>query len=485
MKKTIAKIMAAAMVFSTVIAPNADAATLSKNVASSYPVSALYFRNATDGTVTEVAPGGEVVENVYFTASQLEKLEDEISGYINGGKTDEISGFKYSDDASDDIELSSFDVTVSSAYDGTSDITTTGFTPSTATTKTAHITNVSDFAWETTTTDKVVTANGGEFKDTITLDDVARRTDRRLATRPVVWNNGRTPGFVWRPNDIALGYIQKLMAGDTVVVSWNFRNAAGFIVPWTWRLQLLGNVATDAYWNGFVKLEGDNDFYTPIRVRYEVIGESVAGANEGIVRVASGIAGNIYTVNGFNQRLKIVNVNSYDLALLKSDYAKGKNLMLNDIYAWVGDKGFNTAYTNWNDTMRLDINEYSEISLGQIDTISARLFKDTKEKLVKAEYAKFIHNGAFRKNKQLKKAIIGTEKSAKKINEKAFYDCKKLTTFKVGGKTLKQVGKNALGGSTDKKSLRIKIKAGSKSKYNEDVKKFKKSGVKKAKFAKI
>ena len=82
MKKTIAKIMAAAMVFSTVIAPNADAATLNKNAASSYPVSALYFRNAADGTVTEVAPGGEVVENVYFTASQLEKLEDEISGYI-------------------------------------------------------------------------------------------------------------------------------------------------------------------------------------------------------------------------------------------------------------------------------------------------------------------------------------------------------------------------------------------------------------------
>ena len=87
--------------------------------------------------------------------------------------------------------------------------------------------------------------------------------------------------------------------------------------------------------------------------------------------------------------------------------------------------------------------------------------------------------------KQLKKAIIGSEANKmKKINEKAFYDCKKLTTVKTSGKSLKHVGKSAFGGTTDKKNLTFKIK-GNKTQFNKAVKLFKKSGVKKAKFKKI
>ena len=205
-----------------------------------------------------------------------------------------------------------------------------------------------------------------------------------------------------------------------------------------------------------------------------------------------GVLGGLYVNNWVatnqssiaSRRLRIYNVESHDLALLKSDYAKGKNLIMDEIYAWTGDQSYATTWTTWDDTMWLKIDDFSEVSVGKVTEIRSRVFKECKEKLVHAENAKIIQNGAFRKNKQLKTAIIGTETKTRKIHEKAFYDCKKLTKLKLSGKNLKQVGKNALGGDTDKKSLRIKIK-GNKTQYNKAVKLFKKSGVKKAKFSKI
>ena len=479
MKKTIAKIMAAAMVLSSVVAPAAQAAntaTVSTAFITNhkYAVNGLQFKTA-DGTLRTISVDGTVDDKEYIDGEHLDKLYAEVADFTGTG---DVNPDDYVDSSSEKITAEA--IILNTKTQDASTILEREVTPVTAATNTTKATNT-ELTVQSGYGAEVVA--GKEFKDVVVLDNADRRADRNRAVRAVI-RNGR-PAFVWRRNAIAAGYINELRDGSAVRFTLGYQWAG---LPFNVRFTITPfDVEYDTYWNGFVKLEGNNNLYTPIRVHYDVIGESVAGANEGILRVVTGtntIA--VYNQTSFSQRLQITNVNSYDMAILKSDYAKGKNLMLNEVFAWEGDKGFNTAYTNIYESLVLDINEfYDTISLGKIDTISARLFKDTKEKLVKAEYAKFIHNGAFRKNKQLKKAIIGTEKSAKKINEKAFYDCKKLTTFKVGGKTLKQVGKNALGGSTDKKSLRIKIKAGSKSKYNEDVKKFKKSGVKKAKFAKI
>ena len=92
-------------------------------------------------------------------------------------------------------------------------------------------------------------------------------------------------------------------------------------------------------------------------------------------------------------------------------------------------------------------------------------------------------NGAFRKCKQLKKVNLDTSKKIRKINEKAFYDCKKLATVKLDGRNLKKIGSKAFSGT--KSNITFKVKANTKTQYNKAVKMLKKAAPKKAKFSKI
>ena len=415
-----------------------------------------------------------------MNATNIADLASDLASLADGKELDPAD---YRESVSDQTELDTVDVYTTDGQVPTS-TGSNAVTPATVATKDGKVYtgNGIDFPLDVATGYSKVTA--GEFDDVVTI---AAGMERRRTVR-AVWD-GAVASFRWIAGDKALGYVQKLARGDEIdfVLGYTVGGVRFFV-----RHKLIPfNVQYDQRWNGYVMLEQDNNVWTPIRVHYSVLGSSALWDNENNIIVnysANGWSGVIANWDGVNtisdRKLEIDDVNSYDMQLLKSDYAKGKNLQLNYVYKFYGDAGKYTAYTAWNDTDRLWIDDFSTEKVGKVDTISARLFKETKVKLVKAEYAKFIHNGAFRKNKQLKKVIIGTEASAKKINEKAFYDCKKLKTAKIGVKTIKRVGKSAFGGSTDKKGLKFNLK-GNKTQYNKAVKLLKKSGVKKAKFRKI
>ena len=157
---------------------------------------------------------------------------------------------------------------------------------------------------------------------------------------------------------------------------------------------------------------------------------------------------------------------------IKRDSVKGGRLLLDYVY----DRTNTTESTTANTAFR-------------IRTISSRIFKEGKFQAVSglgddgAKWIRHIHNGAFRKCKQLKKVNLDTSKKIRKINEKAFYDCKKLATVKLDGRNLKKIGTNAFKGT--KSNIKFKIKANTKTQYNKAVKMIKKAAPKKAKFYKI
>ena len=157
---------------------------------------------------------------------------------------------------------------------------------------------------------------------------------------------------------------------------------------------------------------------------------------------------------------------------IKRDSVKGGRLLLDYVY----DRTNTTESTTANTAFR-------------IRTISSRIFKDGKFQAVSglgddgAKWIRHIHNGAFRKCKQLKKVNLDTSRKIRKINEKAFYDCKKLATVKLDGRSLKKIGTNAFKGT--KSNIKFKIKANTKTQYNKAVKMIKKAAPKKAKFYKI
>lgn len=66
-----------------------------------------------------------------------------------------------------------------------------------------------------------------------------------------------------------------------------------------------------------------------------------------------------------------------------------------------------------------------------------------------------IGNGAFKKNKKIKKVFVGD--NVKNIGAKAFYGCKNLTAVNLG-KNLNAIGTNAFSGCTNLKSLTIPAK---------------------------
>ena len=196
----------------------------------------------------------------------------------------------------------------------------------------------------------------------------------------------------------------------------------------------LSNSETTDY-DGFVILHQDNGYNRHVGVNYSVDGSGYA------------------------------TITKANMTLLKSDNAKGGRLYLDYVYN------------------RTNTNAVTTANAFKIREIGSRVFKEGKFQQISgldggAKFIRNIHNGAFRKCKQLKKVNLGTDKKLRKINAKAFYDCKKLATVKLDGRGLKQVGSKAFSGC--KSNITFKIK-GNSSQVKKAWAKIKKQAPKKAK----
>ena len=519
MKKTIAKIMAAAMVLSTIAAPNVLAASIF-NSASDAAAFAKDARVYIDGQLAYKY--GSWVQGNYgaYEDGAFDETEDAANAFalteqqmtkLLYATQDSATNYDYDEAVLGGGVINAEAPVMEVATTGK----TTGLTASDAVTPSAAA-SVKDYATTATTTelsDIYKTIGVWVSKDTVengNFNDIV--VNARSSRDCVNWRVAG--GFAWPSFDFGVNgtaeIVRQLNAGNVILVPmtvqfWNgtrWQDTA--LTRWMWFWNVNTATADDDYWNAIVKLKADNNRYTPIRVHVDAVEGSIAGLQGLYVQVVNGTTVQFVTADrrliGTNNiaitaladnRLQIQDVQPNDLALLKSDAAKGKNLMLDEAYLFrTADALNNSSYYGAGDLVYdfsiLGQNtDLGTVSIGKISDIRSRIFKECKEKLVHAKNVKWIRNGAFRKNKQLKKAILSDDTSMKKINEKAFYDCKKLNTVKVKVNTLKQVGKNAFGGSTDKKGLKFNLKCGNKTQYNKAVKLFKKSGVKKAKFRKI
>jgi hypothetical protein len=175
-------------------------------------------------------------------------------------------------------------------------------------------------------------------------------------------------------------------------------------------------------------------------------------------------------------------LNDGDVYAVPKSLTSGKNNILPEVEIWEGNKG----QLKNNDALRgntLNLNtvfiqgqEYKVIKL------NSQALKEAHMKKLLIKNVTQIGKGALRKCKNVRKVNLNDKNKVRKIRSKAFYDCKNLKHINIDGRKLKEVGKDAFG--KVKKNCVIKIKA-SKSKYNEDVKKIKKSGAKNVKFARL
>ena len=481
MKKTIAKIMAAAMVLSTVVAPNAQAATngfASGVKLSQYDDTFDLTINGVD--VIEAGVPSESLEDV-LTSDEVTALAASTSGtYTDSVGSTGVAGT---------IELANY-------TDGSQVTASNAVTSGTASDKISEATlSAADLAKYLTQSVGKVLVNG-KYQDVTVARAIADNDWVRTNINTVAGTIQTTfvtsySGHTSLMNQIANG--NSIRVRSRLYINGNRTRF------WIWRtISGPAFTATDDYWNGIVKLKGNSDTYTPIRVHYDVTSGSVAGANAGLYAVVrpgtntTVVAASTVAITSSstlsNQKLELLAINPDDMEILKSDIAKGKTLMLNEVFKFdvtdpLNNNSLTAAGTNAEAFVTFGQNTtLGTVSAGRINTIHAQLFKGAKEKLVKAEYAKFINNGAFRKNKQLKKAIIGNEVNIKKINAKSFYDCKKLATVKLSGKALKNVGSGAF--KNCKSNMIFKIK-GNSTQVKKAWAKIKKQAPAKAKYAKI
>ena len=353
--------------------------------------------------------------------------------------------------------------------------------------------------------DTTVTA-AGEYKDVVVNAD----STKNLVEWRVVWNGGLgrwqgAPRFDAN-NDLVKEIIRQLRAGNiinipmTVTIEWQGRIFKTNLTYRRWFLTVNGRT-DDEYWNAIIKLEADNNRYTPIRVHVDVTDGYLGGLENGVfVQVINGTVtsadGRIVT-NALLEKatlarnLMLQDIQPDDLAMLKSDYAKDKKLLLDNAFKFKVNGTSNNNSLNGAGAQIYDFKELGQnsdigtASFGKIVDVESRLFKDCREREIQAKNIRYIRSGAFRQNKHLKKAVLSDGNSIARIDEKSFYDCKSLKNIEVKVSGLKKVGKSAFNGSTDKKSLQFKLKGVSKKKkFKAKAKLFRKSGVKKAKFKK-
>lgn len=292
---------------------------------------------------------------------------------------------------------------------------------------------------------KVTTSDGGAFKQRIVVsygDDLFRAGI----------NEKGNVIYQFRDSTYARSVLKTIRNGDTLETAITVNNK-GLNSGRTIWIELTAKTETssaEGRGDGYIRVLSDSKVVEKVPVKFDAKDSSL--------------------LNTASRKLTLTEVlgqtSTSDLYLTSSK-AEDKTLDLNNVYSW--------TLTNSNGDPQ---------SLGKIETINARLFKKSMVKEVKATNAKYIRAGAFRDSKYLKKLTLNNGDTIEQINKKAFYNCEKLTSVKVGGKALKKVDTNAFGGSTDKTTLKIKIGA-NKTKYNKAVKKFEKSGVSEAKFSRI
>jgi hypothetical protein len=511
MKKTIAKIMAAAMVLSTIAAPNAfaeDVLTNSGNYYDLYNNAVVNIRDFKIGNAELWANGvkqGSSSLDLSIKAVEAAKLLDYTTKTDPYWTTPANDNYTLAGETGGTTKVNKLvigDVSTQKAK-------VTAATPvSAADTKTFDLISNpgaigANNAYEAEAAIMEMIKNGvakkanvnGEYNDLVVASDLSSWYRIQFNTANGVFTPQFNPAYA----KFADWYAKMLNGGVISGTTGIYDQNGNLLLNWDVTVWLTDiGTTTDDYWNGIVKLKANSNRYTPIRVHFDYVDGAIAGANLGLFTtvvngtriqgITNWTTGALTIAELANKRIEILDVNSNDLAILKSDWAKGKNLMLDKVYVFsttdaINDNGFYSAMTGYEDFVNLNVDwDLGTTAIGKIDTVHAALFKKCKFKYVDAQNAKFIKNGAFRECKQLKKARIGDEKNIKKINTKSFYKCKKLATVKLSGKQLKRVGKDAF--KECKSNILFKIK-GNATQVKKAAKMLLKQAPSKARYAKI
>jgi uncharacterized repeat protein (TIGR02543 family) len=157
------------------------------------------------------------------------------------------------------------------------------------------------------------------------------------------------------------------------------------------------------------------------------------------------------------------NLEYYDIV---EDYSENDNLPENGIYEQNGTE-YELSESGTASVTATTNNNATSVSTGEYVYYGNKSFKITK-----------IDRRAYKDNKKLKKAIIGS--NIETIGAEAFSGCKKLSGVTVYGNNLKRIGKGSFKGI--KNGAKITVVCKDKKTYNKLVKMFKKAGAKKAKF---
>ena len=499
MKKTIAKIMAAAMVLSTVVAPNVNAAsslTAAQAALAGVPVplTGLHLSqiaatlngnvNSHDLLTTDLVGSRNNPVDAGFTvnrntAGQIVSVDSDL--YLTGTGNALNGDLLYFDVGTGNVavQVANAATTVS-----VSDFTNGNITlyKDTNTTKVAAKNTIAAYAGVDVTglTDR---AAGKKIVDAIKTGEVDI-TD--ISEGVNTQNNGSKIA-----NNVLKTTVSNGIFKDDVYIGGDVFDG-GYQVMGDGHFRfIVGTPSSD----DTAKIEAALNASNPIVLRMTI------GFNAAFVRDAAGNPINdkqawvrlspqeqaaydgyviLHQDNGYNRHIGVnytvvdgtyAEITAANNDVLKSDVAKGGRLYLDYVY--------NRTNTNA---------DVTSARTYKIRTIGSRVFKEGKFQTISglgddgAKYIRTIHNGAFRKCKQLKKVNLDTNKKIRKINSKAFYDCKKLATVKMDARGLKAVGSDAF--KNCKSNIKFKLK-GNSSQVKKAWAKIKKQAPKKAKYSKI
>ena len=507
MKKTIAKIMAAAMVLSTVVAPNVNAATAFTNVANGGPVNftELYLAQTTATTGNNVATYPLIGATNDLVGSRSNPVDAGFTtttnglGNITSVKTDlsiignavGVAGnIVYYDTATNNIVaiVSNADTKVKYSEWGTSGVTNDKISSYKALAA-GNITGVDTAkkkADGATYDDTQSFGSGvltyaqkkGILNDTVKVSDIdavvandgTTGTITSSAYKQVVSLDGVFEENKYIGGDVFNGFtidadgsIRLTVANPSSVQDALINSAFNSIDPIVLKLRM--TFAANAFDNA------TNAQITPKEVWIRLANEAQSTYDGYVI---------LHKDNGQNEKVGVnytatadgyATITRVNTTKIEADSAKGGRLYLDYVYDRTNTSA-STVTTN---------------GAFKIREIGSRVFKGGKFQQISgldggAKWIRNIHNGAFRKCKQLKKVNLGDNKKLRKINEKAFYDCKKLATVKLDGRGLKQVGSKAFSGC--KSNITFKIK-GSSSQAKKAWAKIKKQAPKKAKYSKF
>ena len=332
MKKTIAKIMAGVMLLSTVVAPdvmaysyawfsdNANVSGLSKKDVV-YISAGVNYAALSDENLNVLATGSGSTGNMTLYDEDGEKIENAWPGVeVTVNKSD--IGEKGRIDTAHAVTSGSATTTVWESGDAAANILNTIYSNGS----------------------KVDVISNGKYQDVTIGRNVG--ADDWASVNLVINGTTVTPYFVFNRsysghNEI----VRQLRAGNGIWINTRIY-VNGVKTAFSQNIYYISlnnyNGQSDNYWNGIVKLKSSNNRYTPIRVHYDIESASVAGANQGLyVQVVNGtnVVWNgtndmVTRAELSNQKVEIQDVQTDDLALLQSDIAKGKNLMLDKVYVF-------------------------------------------------------------------------------------------------------------------------------------------------------